>query len=147
MKSVWNHNQARNFYGSLDSTFLLIVDCHLLLYFFTHRGEKQNQYEQVLPQVTADFAKQNNALNTTRILTMALPVCFIPLIVYNLLLNVFFKGNSNIANIIVLSYPVVVSVISLNSLCNPFIYCYRNKTFRKTCKELLKMKCTNFNEE
>ena len=132
---------------SLCVNILLIVFCHLSVYFVTRRHEKQIKCEQVSPQAAADFAKEKKALKTTRIIIMALLLCFIPLIVYNLLLNVFFKGNSNIANVIVLSYPVVVSVISLNSLCNPFIYCYRNKSFRKTCKELLKMKCTNFNEE
>ena len=126
---------------------LLILYCHLSVYFVTRRHEKQIKREQVSPQAAADFAKEKKALKTTRTIIMALLVCLVPLIVYNLLLNVFLTGYSYTANVIVLSHPVVVSVISLNSLCNPIIYCYRNKKFRKTCKELLKMKCTNFNEE
>ena len=132
---------------SVCLNILVILYCHLSVYFVTRRHEKQIKCEQVSPQAAADFAKEKKALKTTRIIIMALLMCFIPMIVYNLLLNVFFKGNSYISNVIVLSHPVVLSVISLNSLCNPIIYCYRNKTFRKTCKELLKMKCTNFNEE
>ena len=126
---------------------LLILYCHLSVYFVTRRHEKQIKNEQVSPQAAADFAKEKKALKTTRIIIMALLVCLVPLIVYNLLSNVFLTGNSYITNVTVLSHPVVVSVISLSSLCNPIIYCYRNKSFRKTCKELLKMKCTNFNEE
>ena len=132
-------------FGCLN--ILLIVYCHLSVYFVTRRHEKQIKCEQVSPQAAADFAKEKKALKTTRIIIMALFVCLLPVIVYNFFWNVFSKGDSYIVNVIVLSHPVIISVISLNSLCNPIIYCYRSKTFRKTCKELLKMKCTSFNEE
>ena len=125
----------------------LILYCHISVYFVTRRHEKQIKCEQVSPQAAADFAKEKKALKTTRIIIMALFVCLLPVIVYNFFWNVFSKGDSYIVNVIVLSHPVIISVISLNSLCNPIIYCYRSKTFRKTCKELLKMKCTSFNEE
>ena len=125
----------------------LIIFCHISVYFVTRRHEKQIKCEQVSPQAAADFAKEKKALKTTRIIAMALLVGFLPMIVYYLFLHVFFKGSSYTVNVIVLSQPVLVSILSLNSLCNPIIYCYRNKTFRKTCKELLKIKCTNFNEE
>ena len=103
-------------FGCLN--LLLILCCHLSVYFVTRRHEKQIKSEQVSPQAAADFAKEKKALKTTRIIIMALLVCLVPLIVYNLLLNVFLTGNSYIANVIVLSHPVVVSVILLNSLCN-----------------------------
>ena len=125
----------------------LVLYFHLSVYFVTRRHEKQIKCEQISPQAAADFAKEKKALKTTRIIIMILLVCLLPLLVHYSFLNVFFKSSSYIVNVIVLSHPVVLSVISLNSLCNPFIYCYRNKTFRRTCKELLKMKCTNFNEE
>ena len=120
----------------------LILFCHLSVYFVTRQHEKQIKCEQVSPQATADFAKEKKALKTTRIIIMALLVCFLPRLAYA-------NYNSSIytVNVIILSQPVFVSFLSLNFLCNPIIYCYRNKTFRKTCKELLKMKCTNFNEE
>ena len=125
----------------------LIIFCHLSVYFVTRRHEKQIKSEQVSPQAAADFAKEKKSLKTTRIIVMALLVCFSPLFVHQLLLHVYFKSRSYMGNVMVLSQPVLVSVSSLNSLCNPIIYCYRNKMFRKTCKELLKMKCTNFNDE
>ena len=68
---------------------LLILYCHLSVYFVTRRHEKQIKSEQVSPQAAADFAKEKKALKTTRIIIMALLVCLVPLIVYNLLLNVF----------------------------------------------------------
>ena len=136
---------ANAFLGCFSISLLLY--CHFSVYFVTRRHEEKIKCEQVSPQAAADFAKEKKALKTTRIIIMALLVCFFPLIVCNLLLNIFFKSSSYIVNVIVLSHPVVVSVISLNSLCNPIIYCYRNKSFRKTCKELLKMNCTNLNQE
>ena len=125
----------------------LIIFCHLSVYFVTRRHEKQIKCEQVSPQAAADFAKEKRALKTTRIITMALLVCLFPVFMYILFVNVFSKSTSYTVNVIVLSHPVFVSLSSLNSLCNPIIYCYRNKMFRKTCKELLRMKCANFNEE
>jgi len=125
----------------------LILFCHLSVYFVTRRHEKQIKCEQVSPQAAADFAKEKKALKTTRIILMALLVCTLPIFSYAVFLQVSFKGSSYIVNVIVLSHPVVISVVSLNSLCNPIIYCFRNKTFQNTCKELLKMKCINFNEE
>ena len=125
----------------------LILSCHLSVYSVTRRHEKQIKCEQVSPQAAADFAKEKKALKTTRIILTALLVCCLPLFVYILRSYAFHNSSSYIVNVIVLSHPVFASFLSLNSLCNPIIYCYRNKTFRKTCKELLKMKCTNFNEE
>ena len=125
----------------------LILFCHLSVYFVTRRHEKQIKCEQVSPQAAADFAKEKKALKTTRIIIMALLVCFFPVIVYGVFSQVFFLSSNYIVNVIVLSHPIAIFVLSLNSLCNPIIYCFRNKTFRKTCKELLKMKCTNLNEE
>ena len=125
----------------------LILFCHSSVYFVTRRHEKQIKCEQVSLQAAADFAKEKKALKTTRIIIMALLVCFLPRLVYSLFSYVFYNSSSYTVNVTILSHPVFVSFLSLNSLCNPIIYCYRNKTFRKTCKELLKMKCTNFNEE
>jgi len=125
----------------------LLLYCHFSVYFVTRRHEKQIECEQVSPQAAADFAKEKKSLKTTRIIVMALLVCFLPVIVHCLFLHVFFKSSSYIVKVIVLSHPLVISVLSVNSVCNPIIYCYRNKIFRKTYKELLKMKCTNFTEE
>ena len=126
---------------------LLIVFCHLSVYFVTRRHEKQIKCEQVSAQAAADFAKEKKALKTTRIIIMALLVCLFPLFMYVLVWSVSSKSSSYTVNVIVLSHPVCIWLSSLNSLCNPIIYCYRNKMFRKACKELLRMKCTNFDEE
>ena len=126
---------------------LLIIFCHLSVYFVTRRHERQIKCEQVSPQAAADFAKEKKALKTTRIIIMALLVCLFPLFLYIVFWSVSSETSSYIVNVIVLSHPVCIWLSSLNSLCNPFIYCYRNKMFRKACKELLRMKCTNLNEE
>jgi len=126
---------------------LLIIFCHSSVYFVTRRHEKQIKCEQVSPQAAADFVKEKKALKTTRIIIMALLVCLFPLFMYVVCWFLFSGGSSHIGNVVLLSHPVSVWLSSLNSLCNPIIYCYRNKMFRKTCKELLRMNCTNSNEE
>ena len=131
--------------GCFSLSFILY--CHVSVYFVTRRHEKQIKCEHVSPQAAADFAKEKKALKTTRIIIMALLVCLLPVNVHYLFLQVYFKSSSYIVNLIVLFHPVFVSFLWLNSLCNPIIYCYRNKTFRKTCKGLLKIKNTNFNQE
>ena len=128
-------------------SILFILFCHLLVYFVTRRHEKQIKCEQVSPQAAADFAKEKKALKTTRIIIMALLGCLFPLFLYVVFWSVSSKNSSYTLNIIVLSHPVLIWLLSLNSLCNPLIYCYRNRMFRKTCKELLRMKCTSFYEE
>ena len=128
-------------------TLSLILFCHLSVYFVTRRHEKQIKCEQVSPQAAADFAKEKKALKTTRIIIMALLLCFLPVIVRYSFLPLYFKNSNYVLNVLVLSHSVIVTIPLLNSLCNPIIYCYRNKMFRKTCKELLKMNCKNFNKE
>ena len=127
--------------------FSLIFFCHLSVYFVTRRHEKQIKCEQISPQAAADFAKEKKALKTTRIIIMALFLCLFPVFMYIVFVNIFSKSSSYTGNVIVLSHPVFIWLSSLNSLCNPIIYCYRNKMFRKACKELLRMKCSSFNEE
>ena len=133
------------FFGFFN--FSLILYCHLAVYFETRRHEKQIKSQQVSPQAAADFAKEKKALKTTRIIITALLVCFFPLFVYILISLAFSKSGSYIVNAIMFSLPIVKSFFFINSLCNPIIYCYRSKMFRKTCKELLMMKCKNVNEE
>ena len=128
-------------------SILLIVFCHLSVYFVTRRHEKQIKCEQVSAQAAADFAKEKKALKTTRIIIMALLACLFPLFMYVLFWFIFSESSSYTGNVILLSHPVFVWLYSLNSLFNPIIYCYRNKMFRKACKELLRMKCTSLNEE
>jgi len=125
----------------------LIVFCHLSVYFVTRRHEKQIKCEQVSAEAAANFAKEKKALKTTRIIIMALLLCLIPLFLYVFCWFAFSGGNSHTGNVVLLSHPVFVWLYSLNSLFNPIIYCYRNNMFRKTCMELLRMKCTNFNED
>ena len=125
----------------------LILFCHLSVYFVIRRHEKQIKCEQVSPEAAAEFAREKKALKTTRIIIMVLLVCLFSLFMYVFFWLLFSKRDRYSGSVILLSHPVFVWLSSLNSLCNPFIYCYRNKMIRKACKELVRMKCTNFNEE
>ena len=120
----------------------VIIFCHISVYFVTRRHEKRIKSEQVSPQTTADFAKEKKALKTTRIIIWTLLVCFFPSLLHYLFLA-FAKNFNYIIIVIILSYPISMCCLLINSLCNPIIYCYRNHTFRETCKELLKMNYRN----
>ena len=94
----------------------VILFCHLSVYFVTRRHEKQIKCEQVSPQAAADFAKEKKALKTTRIIIMALLVCFLPRFVYILFSYANYNSSNYIVNVLILSHPVFVSFLSLNSL-------------------------------
>ena len=125
----------------------IIIFCHISVYFVTRRHEKQIKSEQVSLQAAADFPKEKKALKTTQIIILALLVCYFPTILHRLVLIAFAKSSNYIITVIILSSPITAAFLSINSVCNPFIYCYRNRTFRETCKELLKMNCSNVQNE
>ena len=128
---------------------LLILFSPLSVYFVTRRHEKQINCEQISPQLqaAADIAKEIKALKTTRIIIMALLVSLFPLFLYVVLWSVSSKNSSYTVNVILLYHPIFIWLSWLNSLGHPLIYCYRNRMFRKTCQELLRIKCTNLIEE
>jgi len=70
----------------------------------------------VSPKAAADFAREKKAMKTTRIITMALLVHVLPMGVYYLFLPIYFKSGSYIVNVILLSHPVAISILSFNSL-------------------------------
>ena len=78
---------------------------------------------------------------------MELFVCFLPVIEQYLFFEMFFESSSFIVNVLGLSPARCRFCYSLNSLCSSIMHRYRNKSFQKTCKELLKLKWTNLNEE
>ena len=85
----------------------LILYCHFSVYFVTRRHHKPLKTLQ----------RERKALKITRIASMALLVCFLPVIVHYLILDVSFKSSSDVGNI--MSHPFVISVMLLNSLCSP----------------------------
>ena len=122
-----------------------IVLCHISVYFVTRRHERQIKSEQVSQEAIANFAKENKALKTTRIIIVTLVFCYFPSFIFLGMITTFRKSSSNAFNVITLSQPLCGSFVFLNSLCNPVIYCCRNKMFRKAFKDLLKINRTNSN--
>ena len=122
--------------------FFVIIFCHISVYFVSRRHECRIRSEQVSLQAAADFAKEKKALKTTRIIILTLLLCILPPSVYGLFLRIFSNSSNYIVTVVHLSHPVVSTFNLLNSVCNPFIYCYRNRTFRGKCVRLLKFRCT-----
>ena len=117
-------------------TLVTIVYCHFSVYVVTRRHEKRIQTEQVSPESSAKFLREKKALRTTTIIIGVLLVCYLPLVVAGIVNN-FVSKSHYVSMIITLAQPVFLSFTLLNSLCNPIIYCCRNKTFRKAVVELL----------
>ena len=116
----------------------LILNCHLSVYFVTRRHEKQIKCQQVSPQAAADFAREKNALKTTRMIIMALLVCFFPLFVHTLLLNVYFKSSSYILKIIVCVIPFSYRFSSLTPCAIRSYTAIEIRRFERHVKSLLK---------
>ena len=122
---------------------LVIMFCHISVYFVTRRHEKQIASEQVSQEAAANFAKEKKALKTTKIIVMALVFSYFPSIVFFIIVHVFSQSWNHAVNVIILSQPLWNSCLLANSLCNPVIYCYRSNTFRRAFKQMLKMSSTN----
>ena len=73
---------------------------------------------------------------TTTIIIGVLIVCYLPLVLAGIV-NKFVSKSHYVSIILTLAQPVFLSFTLLNSLCNPIIYCRRNKTLRKALVELL----------
>ena len=114
---------------------VIIVYCHISVYVVTRRHEKQILAEQVSPQAAAKFLKEKKALRTTTLIIGVLFMCYFPLFMPGIFKKLLSTGY--FVNLITLAQPVYLSVALLNSLCNPLIYCCRNKMFRKAFIELL----------
>ena len=124
---------------------VMIVFCHISVYFVTRRHERQIKSEQVSQEAVANFAKEKKALKTTRIIILTLIFCYFPSYIFLGITTTFRKSSSDALNVITLSHPLCNSCFLLNFLCNPVIYCCRNKMFRKAFKKLLKINSTNPN--
>ena len=117
-------------------TLITIVYCHVSVYIVTRRHEKQIQAAQVSPEAVANFLKEKKAFKTTTIIIGVLIMCYIPLVISGIVSRFVPRGHF-VSVVLTLIHPLLLSLTLLNSICNPLIYCFRNKTFRKAFVKLL----------
>ena len=117
---------------------MLLVYCHVAVYFEVQRHRKQIVQQQVSVEAKEKMRRERKALKTTTFISGALIACYTPFAVV-FLLNIFHRipkdVNYNLFSL------VRISVI-LNSLLNPdpLIYTTRNREFRVAFIQLLARK-------
>ena len=116
-------------------SLIVISYCHISVYFVCRRHMIQIKSEQVSQEASAKFLAERKAWKTTSIIIGGVFACYLPGVLRQLLLALAHES-SLIWGISTSVYPLVLSCFMLNSLCNPIIYCWRNKEIREVLKQL-----------
>ena len=123
----------------LDIISSILILCLLIaiVYFYVMvylsvRKRKLSQIQQVSVLVKAKL--ENRVAMTMALVTVALVISFIPMTVVFILGDYFqvFRG--------LLAWRVVETLVYLNSIASPLIYCYRDRLFRIAVLEILRIR-------
>lgn len=117
------------------SSLVVIVYCHISVYFVTRRHMRQIKSEQVAQDAKTKFLKEKKAAITTTIIIGFVLFSFVPSVVYRFIGP--FPVDYYFGNLFISFKPLLLSCFLVNSLCNPIIYCWRSSVLRKAIKELL----------
>ena len=120
---------------------ILFVFCHTYVYFICRRHEIQIQSEQFSQKATAKFLKEKKACKTTSIIIGGVFICYYPGVVISILPEIF--SDFLIRRICLSFRPLGFTFLIANSLCNPIIYCWKNKEIREASMLLVKKKTAN----
>ena len=113
-------------------SLLAIMYCHIAVYLITRRHHKQIKTEQISGEDAATFVKEKKAWKTTRIIIGFLFLAFLPGLTFNIGRNYLHFQTRYILRLF------VDFSLMLNSLCNPIIYCCRNKKILKAIIALVR---------
>ena len=123
----------------LDIISSILILCLLIaiVYFYVMvylsvRKRKLSQIQQV--SVLVKVKLDNRVAMTMALVTVALVISFIPMTVVFILGDYFqvFRG--------LLAWRVVETLVYLNSIASPLIYCYRDRLFRIAVLEILRIR-------
>ena len=114
---------------AVDTVCLILVAFFYRKVYLGIRNRKLNEISQldVLMKAKLEF----KVAKTTGLLTVAVISSFIPTFVFAILVNYLPLLRTNAA------HRFVQTLIQLNSLFNPLVYCYRDRRFRNAIWELL----------
>ena len=111
----------------------VIVFCHLSVFLETRRHEQQVAAQQITEEARKQFEKDKKALKLTSTIIGVLLLCYSPFMFCGTVLFNFYTPSLNTFYIIVF---FALTVVFLNSLLNPVIYCIRIRQFRVAIIEL-----------
>ena len=111
----------------------VIVFCHLSVFLETRRHEQQVAAQQITEEARKQFEKDKKAFKLTSTIVRVLLLCYSPLMFSRTVLLNFLEPSLNTFYIIDF---FALTVVFLNSLLNPVIYCIRIRQFRVARIEL-----------
>ena len=106
---------------------LFIVCCYVMMFRETSRHRRYILTHQTPQDEVRRFLRENKALKTTAYVFGALIICYAPLLLF---LTFIFQFKVLLFLVPILR-PWIPTLTALNSLLNPFIYCWRQKEMRK----------------
>ncbi|XP_078349897.1 adenosine receptor A2a-like [Oculina patagonica] len=112
---------------TFSSCILFILCSYLILYRETLRHQKKIKTQQLPQEEAKRFAKESKALKTTVFVVGAVVLCFVPVVFIHPLLSLGLLDDADL--LIFLTW--IGTIVMLNSLLNPFIYCWRQRKKRK----------------
>ena len=110
-------------YVTVMPAILIIVYCHTTVYFVSRQHMNRIKTEQLPSKGKTKFLEERKAFKTTSIIIALVFLSYVPILTYGILKDIL--------------RDVVLSCVFLNSLLNPFVYCWRKKDLRKVIVELL----------
>ena len=113
-------------YVTVMPAILIIVYCHTTVYFVSRRHMKRIKTEQLPSEGKTKFLEERKAFKTTSIIIALVFLSYVPILTYGILKDIL--------------RDIVLSCVFLNSLLNPFVYCWRKKDLREVIVELLNIK-------
>ena len=122
----------------LTLSLLTIVYSHTTVYFTVRRHRKQIGTEQISGEEVPKFLEEAKAWKTTTIIIGFVLLSYLPGVLLTL---VVLSGADRPSFHIV--RPVIYNCLMLTSLCNPIIYCFRNRRLHEAMIALLKARWNN----
>ena len=125
-------------YITVNNTVLLfsmavIFYCQVVIYWETHRQERQIADHQASVEARKKFLKEKKAFKLATTVLVTLIISYLPTFVARILMKMSVLS-ANEAAVITFSSTFV---LILNSLTNPIIYCVRTRQFRVAFIEIL----------
>ena len=104
----------------------------------TRRQQKRLKVEQLSQEETKRIKKDRKAANTLAIILATLVFTYLPALITLLLTTASYsimelRVKCNL-------WSGVLTFLSMDSVCNPFIYCWRNKKLRRSFLEILHLR-------
>ena len=119
-------------WGVLIACILVLIVFFYIMIYLGVRKRKLNQIHQVKALIQAKL--ENRVPMTTAVVTIALILSFVPAVIVIILEEVYPVLHTRFA------WKLSDSLLFLNSLVNPLIYCYRDHRFRNAVLEMLRIR-------